>query len=299
MMNKNVFTVNLAYHFRTNGDKATTSVVMMTQGCRHGSRGKLFWSSKVLAENPQRWNGVPVTISHPQLPTGEFVSVNYSEETKKQIVGYIKNAKFDGQQKALKAEIEISLSNPNLPLLQTLKEVSIGVFSTEKPESGTWNNSPYEAVVTCYTPDHLALLSGEIGACSWEDGCGIRTYSDFQNVIMQAAKIHFNNLINTEVKMTPNNLIQEAARFNQSNLNQFHAAVNSFTAQIHEIGEILYPNDVVEDLNVNANEEDFDDKGVLYPSSVYQRTKPPIVKANTKTKNDDNSIGEVLLPVSF
>jgi len=45
---------------------------------------------------------------------------------------------------------------------------------------GVWNEEEYHSIVRNYRPDHLALLPGAIGACSWEDGCGIRANKDIK-----------------------------------------------------------------------------------------------------------------------
>jgi hypothetical protein len=52
--------------------------------------------------------------------------------------------------------------------------VSIGAYTQEEEEIGNWNGEDYIAVAKAYNPDHLAILPGEVGACSWADGCGIR-----------------------------------------------------------------------------------------------------------------------------
>jgi hypothetical protein len=53
-------------------------------------------------------------------------------------------------------------------------EVSLGVFTEDEPTSGNWNGEDYVAIARSHRPDHLALLPGEQGACSWADGCGVR-----------------------------------------------------------------------------------------------------------------------------
>jgi hypothetical protein len=53
-------------------------------------------------------------------------------------------------------------------------EVSVGVFSDEDVEEGEYNGEQYSAIAKNHRPDHLALLPGGVGACSVEDGCGIR-----------------------------------------------------------------------------------------------------------------------------
>jgi hypothetical protein len=53
-------------------------------------------------------------------------------------------------------------------------EVSTGLFSDQDSVPGEWNGEAYDAILRNYRPDHLALLPGGTGACSWEDGCGVR-----------------------------------------------------------------------------------------------------------------------------
>jgi len=59
-----------------------------------------------------------------------------------------------------------------------LIEVSVGVFSDEEVEQGEWNGEQYMAIAKGLRPDHLAILPDMIGACSIEDGCGIRLNSN-------------------------------------------------------------------------------------------------------------------------
>jgi hypothetical protein len=54
-------------------------------------------------------------------------------------------------------------------------DVSAGVFTDDEPTSGDFNGEQYNAIARNHRPDHLALLPGERGACSWADGCGVRT----------------------------------------------------------------------------------------------------------------------------
>ena len=157
-------------------------VVMMTEGVHCGSAGAVFHSIEQLGKYPGAWNGIPVCISHPQAE-GSFISANSPEIIEAQTVGRIFHTFIDG--KKLKAECWIDvekIKNVSPPTFEMLKnmaplEVSIGVFSDDLPEEGTWNGEDYVMVATNHRPDHLALLPGERGACSWSDGAGIRANS--------------------------------------------------------------------------------------------------------------------------
>lgn len=155
-------------------------VVMMTEGVRSGSDGPILHSSEELAHIVAAWNGIPVVINHPQNNEGMYISAN---EPSVQNVGKIFNAKFeDGK---LKAEAWInpnklkSVSAEALSYLHNQQplEVSVGVFTDTEYKEGEFAGITYNGIARNYRPDHLALLPGGVGACSWEDGCGIRVNS--------------------------------------------------------------------------------------------------------------------------
>ncbi len=154
-------------------------VVMMVEGVHNGSRGAIFHSAKELERSVSKWNGVPVTLSHPQV-NGQFVSADSEEIEKNWGIGFVANAYM--QEKSLRAEAWINVQKATAlcpDLLDNIKngkiiEVSIGLFSDEDNVSGIWNNEQYTSSAFNYVPDHLALLPDEIGACSIMDGCGVR-----------------------------------------------------------------------------------------------------------------------------
>jgi len=142
-------------------------VSMMTPGKRCGLAGCLNYSEKVLSEFPSVWNGIPVTNGHPMDEDGETpLSVTASPNVfhSYYIGATVHNAHYDN---GLRGDIYIRSEDMTEELLQKFKsqniEVSIGVFCDVEGDN-----------VTSMYPDHLALLFNEKGACSWEDGCGIR-----------------------------------------------------------------------------------------------------------------------------
>ncbi|MCH7979611.1 MAG: hypothetical protein IH935_11645 [Acidobacteria bacterium] len=54
-------------------------------------------------------------------------------------------------------------------------ELSTGLFiDNEKAEEGAdFEGKPYAFIARNYRPDHLAILSDQVGACSIRDGCGV------------------------------------------------------------------------------------------------------------------------------
>ena len=154
-------------------------VIMMVEGVHHGSHGPVFHSAEELGKFPESWNGIPVVIQHPERD-GNHVSANSPDVIDDEKVGVIFNAKFeDGK---LKAEVwlnEETLEAVSQDTINYIKQgraldVSVGVFTDDEQTPGEWNGEHYAAVSRNHRPDHLALLPGETGACSWADGCGIR-----------------------------------------------------------------------------------------------------------------------------
>lgn len=155
-------------------------VVMMVEGVHNGSRGPLLYTSANLAQNVASWNGVPIVVNHPEDEDGSYISANNPDVMNSELVGRVYNVSFtDGK---LRGEAWINKERIGVKSDKTLEiiqnqwalDVSVGVFSDELQESGQWNGEDYRAVATNFRPDHLALLPDSVGACSWDDGCGIR-----------------------------------------------------------------------------------------------------------------------------
>lgn len=175
---------NYTVHFENeNGiDYLVAPVTMMVEGVHSGNRGPLLHLAEDLSLTVPEWENIPLTVYHPKNNDGKYVSVNFDADVFDSFTyGVVKNARMED--KALKAEawIEVSkLSDNYSQLLEDLKagkevEVSTGVFSDEIMTPGVYNESePYKAIAKNHVPDHLAILPDMEGACSIEDGCGIR-----------------------------------------------------------------------------------------------------------------------------
>lgn len=157
-------------------------VVMMVEGVHNGSHGPLLHLADELGRYPESWNGIPVTIGHPE-EGGQNISANNPGVIDSQVVGRVYETRIDGSKLRAKVWLdEERLHNISPEAFQYIQEgrpldVSVGVFTDEEGVSGDWNGEHYEAVARNHRPDHLALLPGGVGACSWIDGCGIRINS--------------------------------------------------------------------------------------------------------------------------
>lgn len=153
-------------------------VVMMKEGVHNGSAGAIFHRSEELAKFVETWNGIPITVPHPEKD-GINVSANSPEILEEHVVGRVFHTHYDD---GLKAEAWLDVErlrqiSPNAYayIMQGRQlDVSVGVYSDTDDTEGEWNGETYESTALNYRPDHLALLPGEHGACSWNDGCGIR-----------------------------------------------------------------------------------------------------------------------------
>jgi len=159
-------------------------VVMMVEGVHSGSHGPLLHKIDELGKIPAAWNGIPVVIDHPEDKDGTPISANAPDVIDNRSVGKVYNTTVDGLKLKAEAWLDEDKLNEIAPeilqdiLNNKLIEVSVGVFSEEQDEEGTWNGEEYKAVAYNYRPDHLAILTEFIGACSCSDGCGIRTNKD-------------------------------------------------------------------------------------------------------------------------
>lgn len=137
--------------------------------------GSLVEVDDLIAES---WNGVPVTVDHPHM-NGKDVSANHPEVLTKFEVGRIFNAHLDGDKLKAEVWIDVDKANSKFPeLLNQMKttdmEVSTGYFAMDVPNEGMFDNKTHKNQHKDIKPDHLALLPNDTGACSFEDGCGIR-----------------------------------------------------------------------------------------------------------------------------
>lgn len=157
-------------------------VVMMQEGVHSGSGGALLHTASELGKFTAAWNGIPIVVNHPQ-EDGQYISANAPHVLDKEKVGRVFNVHMDEMKLKGEAWIEPNkLSYISAEALAAIKnkqplDVSVGVFNDMEETTGEYNGKQYTAVARNHRPDHLALLPGAEGACSWNDGCGIRNNS--------------------------------------------------------------------------------------------------------------------------
>lgn len=156
-------------------------VVMMTEGVHRGSHGPLLHLADEMGRFPGAWDGIPISVQHP-VEDGMNISCNDPEVIDNQAVGRVYHTQMDGGRLRAEAYIDLEaisrISPEALAYIRTGRplDVSVGVFTDDEQVTGDWNGETYQAIARSHRPDHLALLPGGTGACSWDDGCGVRTH---------------------------------------------------------------------------------------------------------------------------
>ena len=123
---------------------------------------------------PESWNGAPVTFGHPVNNNGDEISANAPEVLDEWSVGMLFDASYN--QGKLKADAWVNVQQAEalrpgavdaLESGEQQIDVSTGYFSRHSQQEGV-------VIHTDLKPDHLAILFDVPGACSFEDGCGVR-----------------------------------------------------------------------------------------------------------------------------
>ena len=153
--------------------------VLIVEGVHHGlSGGKTYYPTEELGKFPDAWNGRPVVVMHPEsggIPT----TASSPELLEEQTVGQLFHCKYEGNKLKGESWIDVEkckkISPEVMAMLQNNQpiEVSTGLFVEYEMKEGNWNGEGYDNVAYNYRPDHLALLPGGVGACSWQDGAGM------------------------------------------------------------------------------------------------------------------------------
>jgi hypothetical protein len=168
-------------------------VIMIVEGVLNGSHGPLLHLEEEFGKIPEAWNGIPVVINHPE-EDGISISANSPEIIDSRTVGRVYNARVEN--KKLMAEVWLDEEKLNDISPKTLAEVndnkivevSVGVFTEDEEEEGEYDGKHYNAIARNHRPDHLALLTEACGACSSEDGCGLRANEDKKKTLWQKVR---------------------------------------------------------------------------------------------------------------
>lgn len=165
-------------------DYLVAPVSMIVEGVLAGSEGPLLYEGSEIQKAIPAWNARPITIGHPETPSGSKISGCTAEALEKYGVGMVLNTRFNSKAKKQKAEAwfdeERLKTVPGGDIIlaalsaNTKVEVSTGLFVDKVPvTNGNYNGKSYTHRATNFCPDHLAILLNEPGACSIADGAGL------------------------------------------------------------------------------------------------------------------------------
>jgi len=249
-------------------------VVMMVEGVHHGSHGPLLHLVDELSKFPACWDGIPVMIYHPQIE-GKGVPAN-SPEMLEQSVGRVFNTHMeDGKLKAevwLDEQRLLAISPVALAYIQEGKplDVSVGVFTDEEKAEGVYTNESneeeqYIAIARNYRPDHLALLPGQQGACSWMDGCGVRTNSDSSAVDEGISPISITVNVNENENMKNDELVMAMKQMAREDL---LSEVTNNKQGYQELMQLIYNK-----LDAMDDEDNYHMLEEVYQDSVVYRKR--------------------------
>lgn len=163
--------------------------VLVVEGVHSGSEGPVFFDKEVLKKNIKVWNGKPVSSKHPE--GGE--SCCDPKVLEKQWLGYVFDTAYNDDKKRVTANLWLHKQRAYDTLRKVREgekiDVSMGIWAELDSVEGWWKEKKYVGTVRSLSPDHLAILSNEQGACSWEDGCGIRMKKESMiNLILSEAR---------------------------------------------------------------------------------------------------------------
>lgn len=163
--------------------------VLAVDGVMNGARV----SAEELARHVGAWNGRPIVLLHPEDEVGP-ISAAAGPDILERRVGTVFGATVEDAK--LKAELWIDESRMDAlsasALLGSivageLVEVSTGYFADDVAETGTYNGREYQLRHVNLRPDHLALLPGQVGACSVADGCGVPRINRREHATMKTS----------------------------------------------------------------------------------------------------------------
>ena len=124
------------------------------------------------------WNGRPIPVHHPPIEN----SANEPAIIEKQVIGSFFGAAYKNN--SLVGEMWFDVAKANKlggDAVATIEavangemiELSTAYWAWQLQQSGEFNGKKYESITSHILPDHVAVLPGDVGACSINDGCGV------------------------------------------------------------------------------------------------------------------------------
>jgi len=194
---------------------STPSVIV-----KAGVLGKSLLTQTEMEKSLQAWNGVALTMRHPQIDDS-FVSVEQAPAFK---IGYfddavVKEDRIKGRM-WLNAALLAEQGNDGAAVLGNIinsipTEVSTSYFYDKQQGVGQFNGETYEYATLNITPDHIAILPDQNGNCSWQDGCGIPRVNSEDEEVLQTLMVRRQLTINQPPDNIPGDDSMEEQQVNE------------------------------------------------------------------------------------
>ena len=164
-----------ALRYRDGKEYLVVPAVMIRPGVLSANNGAILYGERLLKDRPGRWNRLPLTLGHPADAYGNRISANAAAARTFRI-GHIDAVRYAGGK--LRGEAWFDVGRTPAGLLEKINsgrtlEVSTGLYTDTVSVGGVYAGRRFEKRLTGFTPDHLAVLEHETGACSVRDGCGL------------------------------------------------------------------------------------------------------------------------------
>lgn len=160
---------------RREGNYVVVPVIAMVEGVVHAMNASAPEFVPASELSALGWEDRPIFIGHPMVAgypvSGKHPAIAHTS------IGHTKNPRVDGTRLLMEAWIDESKAEKDLIdriLAGEAIDVSQGAFVRTETTRGIFGGKEYFGVWRDIDPDHLALLPGARGACSWAMGCGIR-----------------------------------------------------------------------------------------------------------------------------
>lgn len=190
-------------------------VTPVVEGAHNGE----FLSYDEITVFVDAWNGRLLPIDHPKDANGEPATAGSPAVMENSVVGFLFNVVAREDIRGISGELWIDIEKAakvpggteSVTRLQSGQglEVSTAYYCFVDNVKGEWRN-PRTGETEKYTssqnqirPDHLALLPFDLGACSWEDGCGAPRVNAANDVGARAGGDHAVGSLSTKEITVP------------------------------------------------------------------------------------------------
>jgi len=216
-----------------------------------------YLTATAIKNSVELWEGQRVVVNHPVGKDGESENANTRDSIEEYHVGYVWNVAYDEPSKKLKGEVfldidkmaknEESKAAYDKVLKSQQMECSTGYYVTTLEEKeDEYDGVPYTAIQHEIIPNHLALLPNDVGACSLEDGGGVRNNAYRHKIqIDDGNKLPFSKAMldtfyNIFPKFKPNNYITANEQSQIMLLENILLKIQEFHSDVKAVNELYY-----------------------------------------------------------